>query len=335
MHSAGYMYFDHRYVLVAVNAFAFGCDSCVSFGSLYFTRYTSCRAHRPRVMRLMFCPLDPASRDARFSRAGRSDPLTGAAPLRRRHCFNVPTLSETALRTAKRLRPIPPEMFPRVTDAGFKEYAWVTASEVLGDYIFTRSGGFLFSKGLGRSFYMPLVPHPVCAAGETLAPEWQPCMLDDSVHIPELSAGTKRRSGIGAGAGGKFSCNDMTFAHSEVSLLLALSPPAPGPPLPCSAPSGVATPCAVVRARHDRLSDPRARNCATARTRQSCVYDSVRQRCGGCSRGRARLRDTPRHVSGATRTYCKPLLGRVTTEKFETFPVSPGHPAPVLMSRAS
>ena len=66
--------------------------------------------------------------------------------------------------------------------------------KVLGDFIFTRSGGFLFSRGgfgptsTSDCYFMPLVPLVVCKAGKTLDPQWQPCYMNDAVDIPKLGA---------------------------------------------------------------------------------------------------------------------------------------------------
>jgi hypothetical protein len=59
---------------------------------------------------------------------------------------------------------------------------------VLGDFIFTKLGGLVFSKGDAQTFLLPLLPLVVCKTGKTLDPEWQPRFMDDAVDIPELGA---------------------------------------------------------------------------------------------------------------------------------------------------
>eukprot|EP00976_Prorocentrum_cordatum_P099172 1191732-Prorocentrum_minimum.AAC.1 len=102
------------------------------------------------------------------------------------HAFRLPVLSECRLRSLGRMHQISSTLFLEAQQEGFREHAWVSPSEVLGDFIFTRSGGFVFSKGDGQSFFMPLVPLSVCRHGNTLDPEWQPCCMSADVDIPEL-----------------------------------------------------------------------------------------------------------------------------------------------------
>jgi hypothetical protein len=59
---------------------------------------------------------------------------------------------------------------------------------VLGHFIFTKSGGLVFSKGDGKTFLLPLLPLVVCKTGKTLDPDWQPRFMDDALDIPELGA---------------------------------------------------------------------------------------------------------------------------------------------------
>ena len=87
---------------------------------------------------------------------------------------------------------------------GYTEFCWVTTSEVLGDFIFTKSGGLVFSQGEGRlQQYFPLLPAPVLLGAQKLAkagcrpypafgPDWQPRLVEDKVNLPDLGAEVRR-----------------------------------------------------------------------------------------------------------------------------------------------
>eukprot|EP00301_Raphidiophrys_heterophryoidea_P024005 c7660_g1_i2.p1 GENE.c7660_g1_i2~~c7660_g1_i2.p1 ORF type:complete len:826 (+),score=231.93 c7660_g1_i2:349-2478(+) len=91
---------------------------------------------------------------------------------------DLPPLSEARLDSAGRFATVTNE---RLQNQGVTQFAWVIPSEMLGNHIFTQSGGFAYRQANGNNVFYPVVP-------PKLRTRRQLNLYAEPVHIPELVA---------------------------------------------------------------------------------------------------------------------------------------------------
>jgi len=108
----------------------------------------------------------------------------------------MPPMPINHLDECDRWRPV---TIPHIAKQGFTHFTWVTPSEILGDHIFTPSGGFAYKHvEPQRSRFFPVVPPRAWSADEAAlgvelekfgaAPPTAPFVYDSPLNIEELAS---------------------------------------------------------------------------------------------------------------------------------------------------